>query len=207
MPHTMVVAVPLTDLERLDTLVEAQQRDEIRWQAGAEQAADVLHLRGPELRAARARIRAERDRLRNNGTHRVSRVRALAPALTAELDRHGFLRPWEPIPEGAQRAGQTLGGVGPKKGTGLTARLVVSLPENLWTPLQHGVYWTNLPHIEALALWKDQWGAGPTAGRTAATPDALAERERIAAHITTTGDLIRTALTHALNGHRDRQQG
>ncbi|MFE2275547.1 hypothetical protein ACFXB4_40815 [Streptomyces lavendulae] len=201
MPHTMVIAVPPDELARLDALVQEQQTAETRWQASAEQDADVLRLRGPELRAARAAIRAERDRLRENGTHRVSRLRALAPALRAELDHRGLLRDWDPIPEGAQRAGQTLGGTGPNRGTGLTARLVVSLTESLWTPLHRGVYWTNLPHVQALELWRDRWGPGSSTGRTTATPDALAERERIAAHITTTGDVIRAALTHALNGH------
>ncbi|MFE2250016.1 hypothetical protein [Streptomyces lavendulae] len=201
MPHTMVIAVPPDELTRLDALVQEQQTAETRWQASAEQDAGVLRLRGPELRAARARIRAERDRLRENGTHRVSRLRALAPALRAELDHRGLLRDWDPIPEGAQRAGQTLGGTGPNRGTGLTARLVISLTEALWTPLHRGVYWTNQPHVQALELWKDRWGPGPAAGRPAATPDALTERERITAHITTTGDIIRTALTHTLNGH------
>ncbi|WP_331738947.1 hypothetical protein [Streptomyces sp. NBC_01276] len=201
MPHTMVIAVPPDELMRLDALVQEQQTAETRWQASAEEDADVLRLRGPELRAARARIRAERDRLRKNGTHRVSRLRALAPALRAELDHRGLLQDWDPIPEGAQRAGQTHGGTGPNRGTGLTARLVVSLTDDLWTPLHRGIYWTNLPHVHALELWRDRWGPGPAAGRTAATPDALTERERIAAHITTTGDITRTALTHALNGH------
>ncbi|MGW1643086.1 hypothetical protein [Streptomyces lavendulae] len=201
MPHTMVTAVPPDELARLDALVQEQQTAETRWQARAEQDAGVLRLRGPELRAARARIRAERDRLRENGTHRVSRLRALAPALHAELDHRGLLQDWDPIPEGSQRAGQTLGGTGPNRGTGLTARLVISLTDDLWTPLHRGVYWTNQPHVQALELWKDRWGPEPTTGSTAATPDALTERTRIAAHITTTGDIIRTALTHTLGGH------
>lgn len=200
MPHTMVTAVSPTDLERLDALIEEQQRTETRWQARTERNADVLQLRGPELRAARAHIRAERNRLRENGTHRVSRLHALAPALRAELDHRGLLQDWNPIPEGAQQAGQTLGGTGPNRGTGLTARLVVSLTDDLWTPLQRGVYWTNEPHVKALELWKDRWGPGPAAERPPATPEALTERERIAQHITTTGAIIRTALTHTING-------
>ncbi|MFD8952467.1 hypothetical protein ACFV0B_26830 [Streptomyces xanthophaeus] len=201
MPHTMVTAVSPTDLERLDALVEEQRIAETRWQAGAEQDADVLRLRGPELRAARAYIRAERDRLRENGTHRVSRHRALAPALHAELDRRGLLRDWDPIPEGAPRAGQLLGGAGPQRGAGLTARLVVSLPDALWTPLQRGVYWTNQPHLNALETWTDRWSPGPTTSRPAATPEALTQREQTAAHITTTGDIIRTALSRTLYNH------
>lgn len=69
------------DLDRLDALVQEQQSSETRWQAGAEQDANLLALRGPELRAARTRIRAERNRLRENGRHRVSRLHALASAL------------------------------------------------------------------------------------------------------------------------------
>ncbi|MFF3015354.1 hypothetical protein [Streptomyces sp. NPDC057939] len=199
MPHTMVTAVSPTDLERLDTLIEEQRTAETRWQAKAEQDTDVLRLRGPELRAARAWIRAERDRLRENGTHRVSRHHALAPALHTQLDHRGLLRDWDPIPEGAPRAGQLLGGTGPQRGAGLTARLVVSLPETLWFPLQRGVYWTNQPHLQTLQTWTDHWGHSPAGGRFTTPPEALAERARTAAHITTTGAILRTALTHALN--------
>ncbi|MFF3216983.1 hypothetical protein ACFYYB_40975 [Streptomyces sp. NPDC002886] len=140
MAHLMVVAVSPADLDHLDALVQKQQSAETRWQAGAEQDANLLALCGPQLRAARTRIRAERDRLRATGRHRVSRLHALTPALRTELEHRGLLRDWDPIPEGAQRAGQTLGGAGPHSGTELTARLVVTLPEALWTPLQRGVY-------------------------------------------------------------------
>ncbi|MCM1976482.1 hypothetical protein [Streptomyces sp. G1] len=195
MAHLMVVAVSPADLDRLDALVQEQQSAETRWQAGAEQDANLLALRGPELRAARVRIRAERDRLRASGRHRVSRLHALAPALRTELEHRGLRREWDPIPEGAQRAGQTRGGAGPHSGTGLTARLVVSLSGDLWTPLQRGVYWTNQPHVQALEAWKDTWPTG-----TAAPPEALTERTWITAHITTTGHILRTALHHTLHG-------
>lgn len=194
MAHLMVVAVSPADLDRLDALVQEQQTAETRWQAGAEQDANLLALRGPEFRAARTRIRAERDRLHESGRHRVSRLHALAPALRTELEHRGLRREWDPIPEGAQRAGQTLGGAGPHSGTGLTARLVVSLPQGLWAPLQRGVYWTNQPHVQALETWKDAWPTG-----TAVPTEALNERTRITAHITTTGHILRTALHHTLH--------
>lgn len=41
-------------------------------------------------------------------------------------------------------------------------------------------------------------GPGPTAGHSTAPPEALAERARTAAHITTTGQVLRTALEHTL---------
>ncbi|MFD6878430.1 MULTISPECIES: hypothetical protein [unclassified Streptomyces] len=98
MPHTMVIAASPTDLERLDALIEEQRITETRWQDAAEQDTDVLQLRRPELRAARSHIRTERDRLREDGTHRVSRHRALAPVPRAELDHRGPLRDWGPPP-------------------------------------------------------------------------------------------------------------
>ncbi|MFF3863314.1 hypothetical protein [Streptomyces sp. NPDC002209] len=147
MGHTMVIAVPPADLDQLDTLVNAQKTAETRWQAATEQQARLLDLRGPALRAARTRIRGERDRLREAGTHQVTRWRALAPALRAELETRGLLREWEPVPEGAQQAGQNLGGTGPYAGAGYTARLCVTLPDNFAVPLLRGVYWTNRPHL------------------------------------------------------------
>ncbi|MET9701145.1 hypothetical protein ABZY31_30105 [Streptomyces sp. NPDC006529] len=131
----------------------------------------------------------------------MTRWRALAPALHAELEQRGYLRPWPPIPAGGQPAGQTLGGTAPHRGTGLTARLCVTLPDTLAVPLHHGVYWTNLPHLQALEAWTDRWGTDPATRRTA-PPKALAERDHHAGSITTTGQIIRTALTHTLhNAH------
>ncbi|MEV0987799.1 hypothetical protein [Streptomyces sp. NPDC049949] len=198
MGHTMVIAVPPADLARLDAYVDAHKTAETRWQAAAEQQAGLLDLRGPALRAARTRIRGERDRLREAGKHRVTRWRALAPALRAELDKRALLRDWEPIPEGAQQAGQNLGGTGPYDGAGYTARLCVTLPDALAVPLLRGVYWTNLPHLQALQAWGDQWGTD-TANRRAALDEALAERAHTAAQITTTGQILRTALHHTIN--------
>ncbi|MFI1152544.1 hypothetical protein [Streptomyces sp. NPDC020817] len=198
MGHTMVIAVPPTDLDRLDAHVDAHKTAETRWQATAEQQAGLLDLRGPALRAARARIRGERDRLREAGTHRVTRWRALAPALRAELDARGLLRAWEPIPDGAQQAGQNLGGTGPYAGAGYTARLCVTLPDALAVPLLRGVYWTNLPHVQALEAWGDRWGTD-AASRRAAPDEALAERAQTAAQITTTGQILRAALHHTTN--------
>ncbi|MGW6952870.1 hypothetical protein [Streptomyces xanthophaeus] len=199
MGHTMVVAVRPADLAGLDALVAIHQAAEARWQAAAEQDASLAVLRGAELRAARVRIRAERDRLREAGHHQVTRWRALAPALRAELEQRSLLRPWEPVPEGAQQAGQTLGGTGPHGGAGLTARLCVTLPDTLAVPLQQGVYWTNLPHVRALEAWTDRWGTGPTAQRS--TPaEALEERTQTAALITTTGAILRTALERTVQG-------
>ncbi|MER7122265.1 hypothetical protein [Streptomyces goshikiensis] len=198
MGHTMVIAVPPADLDRLDALVTAQKTAETRWQAAAEQHAGVLELRGAALREARARIRAERERLRETGTHRVTRARALASALRTELKTRGLLRKWEPIPERAQQAGQNLGGTGPHAGAGYTARLCVTLPDTLAVPLLRGVYWTNLPHVQALEAWADRWGTDAASRRTAPT-EALDERAQAAAQITTTGTVLRAALHHTIN--------
>ncbi|MGW2672347.1 hypothetical protein ACWC5F_30385 [Streptomyces sp. NPDC001272] len=194
MPHTMVLAVRPADLERLDALVRAHQEAEERW-VGAEAARDDLaSLRGAQRRAVQARIRAGRLERRESGVHRPTRALALAPALREELEHRGLLREWVPIPADAPRAGQTLGGTGPRRGIGLTGRLVVALPDTLWQPLSRGVYWRNQPHLQALQTWTDRWGPGPAAGRCAAPPEALAERARHAVHITTTGDVVRAAL-------------
>ncbi|MFD5512608.1 hypothetical protein ACFWIB_33255 [Streptomyces sp. NPDC127051] len=178
--------------------MDAQKTAETRWQAAAEQHAGVLDLRGPALRAARARIRGERDQLRETSTHRITRWRALEPALRTELETRGLLREWEPIPEGAQQAGQNLGGTGPYGGAGYTARLCLTLPDALAVPLLRGVYWTNVPHVQALEAWGDRWGTD-AASRRAAPAEALAERARTAAQITTTGTILRAALHHTIN--------
>ncbi|MCX5192307.1 hypothetical protein OOK31_00095 [Streptomyces sp. NBC_00249] len=203
MGHTMVIAVSPSDLDRLDALVQEHQTAETKWQADAEQTAGVLNLRGPGLRTARARIRAERDRLRESGRHRVTRRRALTPALHTELEQRGLLQQWEPVPEGAQQAGQMLGGTGPHAGAGLTGRLCVALPDAIWMPLHRGLYWTNLPHLEALQAWTDQWGRGRAAGRAAVPQEVLDERARHAAHVTTTGTVLRAALDRIIKSRHE----
>lgn len=194
----MVLAVHPADLERLDTLVRDHQDAELRWWAQEAQREELALLRGAQLRAAQARIRAARHAHRASGLHRPTRALALAPGLRVELEHRGLLREWEPVPDDAPKAGQTLGGTGPYAGLGLTGRLVVALPETLWAPLVRGVYWTNQPHLEALQAWTDRWGPGPAAGRSAAPPEALAERARSAVHITTTGEVLRAALDRVL---------
>ncbi|MEU9235128.1 hypothetical protein [Streptomyces subrutilus] len=201
MGHTRVIAVRPEDLNRLDVLVTAQQAAETRWQAAAEAHAGVLDLRSAALRQARTRIRAERERLREAGTHRVTRWRALAPALRVELQDRRLLQEWEPVPGGARQAGQNLGGTGPHAGIGLTARLCVTLPDDLAVPLVRGLHWTNLPRLQALEAWTDRWGTGSAAVR-AAPAQAHEERARTAAQITTTGQILRAALHHTIHQHR-----
>ncbi|MFK0238065.1 hypothetical protein [Streptomyces vinaceus] len=93
-------------------------------------------------RHAAHRPSALRERLREAGTHQVTRWRALAPALHTELEDRGLLQEWKPVAAGAQQAGQNLGGTGPHAGAGLTARLCVTLPDDLADPLVRGRYWT-----------------------------------------------------------------
>lgn len=194
-PHTMVLAVHPAALERLDAFVAQQGVAEERWLASQAEREDLARLRGPQRRAAQARIRAARQQHREAGRHRPTRALALAPALRAELEHRGLLQEWEPVPADTPTAGQTLGGRGPHTGTGLTGRLVVALPDALWTPLVRGTYWTNQPHLQALQAWTDQWGAG---GRST-PPQALEERAQHAGRITTTGDVLRAALHRTLH--------
>ncbi|MFB9594039.1 hypothetical protein [Streptomyces racemochromogenes] len=198
MPHTMVLAVHPAALERLDALVRDHQDAELRWWAQEAQREELALLRGAQRRAAQARIRTARHERRESGLHRPTRALALAPGLRAELEHRRLLKEWEPVPADAPKSGQTLGGTGPHAGAGLTGRLVVALPEALWAPLVRGVYWSNLPHVQALQAWTDRWGPGPAAGRSAAPPEALAERERSAAQVITTGDVVRAALERVL---------
>ncbi|MFF4324750.1 hypothetical protein [Streptomyces sp. NPDC001568] len=199
MAHTMVLAVSPHHLEQLDALVTSHRDAEEQWMRDQSARTDLPLLRGSARRDAQARIRAARQKHRDTGRHRPTRALALAPALRVELDARGLLRDWDPIPAGAPTSGQTLGGRGPHTGAGLTARLVVALPDELWVPLTRGVHWTNQPHLQALQTWTDRWGPGPAAGHSTAPAEALAERARSAAHITTTGEIIRTALEHTLH--------
>ncbi|MFJ3206045.1 hypothetical protein [Streptomyces sp. NPDC086989] len=61
-----------------------------------------------------------------------------------------------------------------------------------------GGYWTNQPYVRALQAWTDRWGPGPAAGRCSASAEALAERARSAAQVTTTGDVVRAGLERVL---------
>ncbi|MDX2393781.1 hypothetical protein NJL88_27715 [Streptomyces sp. DK15] len=156
MAHTMVLAVSPHHLEQLDALVTSHRDAEEQAIRDESARTDLPLLRGSARRTVQARIRAALRQHRKTGRHRPTRALALAPALRAELDARGLLRDWDPIPAGAPTAGQTLGERGPHTGAGLTARLVVALPDDLWVPLTRGVHWTNQPHLQALQEWADQ---------------------------------------------------
>ncbi|WP_331727668.1 hypothetical protein [Streptomyces sp. NBC_00158] len=174
------------------------QDAEERWLAKEAEREELALLRGAQRRAAQARIRARRYERQESGLHRPTRALVLAPGLRAEMQHRGLLKEWEPVPAEAPKAGQTLGGTGPHAGAGLTGRLIVALPETLSVPLERGVCWNNQPHVQALQAWTDRWGPGPAAGRSAAPPEALAERERSTALVMTTGDVVRAGLERVL---------
>lgn len=102
----MVVAVWPEGLDRLDALVDTHQSAETRWQAAAEQEAGLLNLRGVAWRQAHAELRAERDRLREDGRHRVNRWRALAPPSAPSWNGSAFCGSGSRSPKAPRRPGR-----------------------------------------------------------------------------------------------------
>ncbi|QES51949.1 hypothetical protein DEJ50_33085 [Streptomyces venezuelae] len=121
----------------------------------------------------------------------------LAPGLQAGLEHRGLLKEWEPVPPDAPRAGQILGGTGRVRG-GADRPAGCRAARGAVAVADAGGYWTNQPHVQALQAWTDQWGPGPAAGRSAAPPEAIAERAQSTAQVVTTGGVVRAALERVL---------
>lgn len=137
-----------------------------------------------DRREALAELRAERDRRRTAGDHFDTESAIVAYYLTAELDARGWRqRSWRPIPHDAGRLpGRRWGSAA----TGESARLRVHLPDELGELLRRATWWTSRPATRKLQALADTGHVG------------TATRDQLAAEITTTGDLLRSALHAAV---------
>ncbi|MFE2045916.1 hypothetical protein ACFXAZ_34355 [Streptomyces sp. NPDC059477] len=224
--HPFVIALEPDDHQALNRVVEKGLAAEAEWLAAARKRQGIHHLRGEAARAARGRVRTEFARLRKTGKLAGTRDLVVAREVRAELKRRGMTGAYEPVPVAqAGASGRPVGSSPRKQGrlgddrTTLTSRLAVRLPADLGDQLVRACYWESAPAVKALLEWQDRWGDGPEVimreaerngalnvitmfvAALAPRPDAdsLLEKVRLQDMVVTTGDIIRSAVKHAIH--------
>jgi len=175
-----------------------QRRDEL------DAAAETEGWSTGQLAAARRRLAAEHAELRAAGVLRGARGAWVLPAVREVLAERGWLtRRWRPVPPGARR-GRPWGAAD----AGYRAQVVLQLPDELAELLVRACWWTSAPAVATLQQWYDQHGDhwrgerhGGRRGWSGSAPSQadLAARNRAAARIVTTGQVLREALQRAVS--------
>jgi hypothetical protein len=220
-----VIALEPDDRQALDEVVKQGRKAEGEWLTEARKREGIRYLRGEAAREARGRVRTEFARLRKTGKLAGTRDLVVAREVRAELKRRKMDGEYKPVPAAdAGAPGRPLGSSPRKQGrsadepTRLSARLAVRLPADLGEQLVRACYWESEPAVKALREWQDLWGDGPEvilreaarngapgmlalfAAALAPRPDAdtILEKAKLQDLIVTTGDIIRSAVKHAI---------
>lgn len=226
MSKRFTIAIEPADLERLNAIADKAAEVEAKWLAQARK--DLAGLRGVALSDARRAIRIELAELRNDGKLAGTRDLVMRPAVLAEVVARGLNRNWPPAPAGETDSPGVRWGMTPDRygrdtegETTLTARLPLNLSNSIGERVVRGCYWVSEPAVKALKQWHIRWGDGPVIAlreatranggqvsdlavicammRPRATGDALLERARLQAQVTTTGDVIRAAVRRVID--------
>ena len=201
-----------------------REREQRWWTTALDDALAAAGSRGADRRAARAALRAKRDRRRAAGEFLSTADLLLAASVRAVLRRRGYDREWDEPPTSADALPGRPVGVSPHDADHVARarqdkrpRLRVDLPQDLGETVRRAAYWVSKPYVDQLLDWADRYGPGPGAaageaakGNPAAGPmtraaarnppsaRAMQARRELRAKIVTTGDLIREGLDHAL---------
>jgi hypothetical protein len=159
-----------------------------------------------EVAAARRRLAVEHAALRAAGVLRGARGVWVLPALRAELAERGWAaRRWRPVPPGARRGRPWGAG-----DVGYRAQVVLQMPGDVAELLVRACWWTSAPAVAKLQQFYDvhgdHWRGERHGGRrgwsgSGPSTEELAARDRAAARIVTTGQVLRTALRRAADAY------
>lgn len=198
-----VIAVPEDVPGRLDAVVRrARELEDAWWSGRVERARAVRPAPGQLTAAARRQATAaawqERHQHRAAGHLLGSRDRLVAHAVTLELAARGWDHDWPPVPDPAATTPGRRWGTVPLR---LRAKISLELPSRLGDQVRSAAYWTSAEAVEQLQAWHDRYGRGPAGGdpdAPRAGVEALTERDRWRARVTTTGDIIRAGIIRAI---------
>lgn len=133
---------------------------------------------GQAGRERMAQIRADRARLREEGSLLGSRDAIMATELEAELRERGWMRRWRPLPAGMEQIpGRPWGRSNlPDRGE---VRVALKLPSSLVETVRRACYWTSRPAVVRV----------------------MAGDREAAAEVVTTGDVLRSTAWRAATGY------
>ncbi|WP_412741208.1 hypothetical protein [Krasilnikovia sp. MM14-A1259] len=179
------------------------------WQLHRRQLDDLAEAEDwptARLAAARRTLAGEHARLREAGVLRGARGAWVLPALSEMLFERGWLdRRWRPLPPGARRGRPWGAG-----DAGYEGLVVLQLPDDVAELLVRACWWSSAPAVRALQKWYDahgdHWRGDLHGGRRGwselrPTIEELDKRDRWAAQITTTGQVLRSAMFRAVETH------
>ncbi|MFF9785604.1 hypothetical protein [Streptomyces nigrescens] len=182
---------------QLDAAVEVQSTRRTVLSAAPEWR--TYGLPRAEAAEVRARWRQEVQRLRAAGELLDTRDAVLAHGVRAELAARGWNREWDEAPEEAWDQGRWPG----SRSGGHPDRVSARLDEALVRQVVAACWHTSREAITALRAWRDAHPHivpprhRPADGDEPTGP--LAEYERLAAQVTTTGTIYRAGLTRGIN--------
>ncbi|MFJ8677299.1 hypothetical protein [Streptomyces sp. NPDC093589] len=200
--HPVLIAVDEGVRQRVADAVEAQQERAARLSA----AGDRWRTRGltrAEAAERRAAWRSEVRRLRVAGELLDVRDALVAYGVREELRVRGWDREWDPAPEEAWDQGRWPGSRDSGPG-GFPERISARLDAGLAARAVAACWWTSWPAIQALREWRDAF-PGITPPRYRVVEEGrgqlvgpLAQYERLAAGVTTTGTIWRAGVLRGL---------
>jgi hypothetical protein len=177
-------------LKALKPLYKAEQR-RARLLASTEPW-DARGLTGREATERRTAWYAHRAELREDGQLLDSLDAVVMLEVRAELRARGWDHDWPPLPAEALIPGRWPG----SRDGGYPEKLPVRLPAGLVLRVRSACWHTSAEAIGQLRDWRDRWpDALPTrAFREHHEDQALTEYEELAAKVTTTGEVWRSAI-------------
>lgn len=197
--HPVEVAVVEGVRQRVADAVTAQQERAARLSAAGHRWR-TRGLTRAQAAARRAEWRGEVRRLRAAGELLDVRDALVEFGVREELRVRGWDREWDPAPEEAWEQGRWPG----SRDKGLPERICARLDAVLVAQVVAACWWTSWPSIRALREWRDAY-PGITPPRYRVDEEdrrhlvgPLAEYERLAGGVTTTGVIWRAGVIRGL---------
>ncbi|MFH0246436.1 hypothetical protein ACGRHY_29355 [Streptomyces sp. HK10] len=200
--HAVLIAVEEGVRQRVADAVERERQRAARLSAEG----DRWRTRGltrAEAAAVRAAWRSEVRRLRTAGELLDVRDALVEYGVREELRVRGWDRAWDPAPEEAWDQGRWPGSRDSGPG-GYPERISARLDAALAARAVAACWWTSWPAIQALRAWRDE-NPGLTPPRYRLDEESrarlvgpLAQYERLAAAVVTTGAIWRAGVSRGL---------
>jgi hypothetical protein len=151
--------------------------------------------------AVRDRWRLEVHRLRGSAELLDTIDTLAACGIGLDLEERGWSRDWPAVPSEAR----ALGGRWPGSRTGgFKESIPLRLPSDLAERVLAACWHTSVKSIRKIRKWRDTYpglvppAAAPSAEELSTLPDPLAEYERLAAQVTTVGDIYRSGIERGI---------
>ncbi|WP_143051615.1 MULTISPECIES: hypothetical protein [unclassified Streptomyces] len=190
----MTVRLPYGTRVQLHQLLKNERR--LAKELADSRQLDLAGLSHREVAAVRAARRLQLFRARERGELLDSVDRLAALGVLRELQSRGWDRSWPDYPEEARGPGRWPG----SQDGGFPEKMSLRLPVDLEHRVRSACWYTSADAIEALLDWRDRY---PQIVRRrheapAGQEKALQEYRRLAARVTTTGEVWRAGIRRGI---------